>query len=142
MKSTPRFLACLIVPFQGDLERAVQLHALYAHAINQSALQRSAKPMAMAGLWESWTAPDGGILRTVCIVTTAANALMAPIHDRMPVIISPDNWQDWLAAPRENIARLVTAYPDEGLQAWPVSRRVSKTAEDDAGLIALAVLGV
>ena len=96
---------------------------------------KNGEPMAMAGLWESWTAPDGSILRTVCIVTTAANALMAPIHDRMPVIISPDKWQDWLAAPREKIDGLVDAYPDDGLLAWPVSWRVSKTAEDDAELI-------
>ena len=102
---------------------------------------KTGEPMAMAGLWESWTAPDGGILRTVCIVTTAANALMTPIHDRMPVIISPDNWQDWLAAPREKIDGLVAAHPDEELQAWPVSRRVSSAAVDDPGLIETAVLG-
>ena len=49
--------------------------------------------LAMAGLWESWKAPDGSILRTVCVITTAANEIMAPIHDRMPVIISQENLQ-------------------------------------------------
>ena len=96
---------------------------------------KSGEPMALAGLWESWKAPDGNILRSVCIVTTGANALMQPIHERMPVIIGPEHWQDWLAEPVEKIGRLVTPCPDANLQAWPVSRRVSKTANDDAGLI-------
>jgi putative SOS response-associated peptidase YedK len=100
---------------------------------------KSGEPMAMAGIWESWTAPDGGIMRTVCIITTAANALTAPVHDRMPVIIPPDNWQAWLSEPMEKIDPLVTASPDEGLQTWPVSRRVSRAVEEDAELIEPAV---
>ena len=96
---------------------------------------KSGEPMAMAGIWESWTAPDGGTLRTVCIITTAANAIMAPIHDRMPAIISSENWQDWLNAPVARIAELVSPYPDTEVQGWPVSRRVSKAIEDDAALI-------
>ena len=91
--------------------------------------------MAMAGLWESWKAPDGSLLRTVCIVTTSANSLMERIHDRMPVIISPELWKDWLSEPVEKIEGLVAPYPDSELQAWPVSKRVSKTGEEDAGLI-------
>jgi putative SOS response-associated peptidase YedK len=96
---------------------------------------KDGQPMAMGGLWESWKTPDGGILRTVCIVTVGPNAVMEPIHDRMPVIVSPEHWQDWLSAPVEAIQPLVSAYPDDLLQAWPVSRRVSKTADDDPGLI-------
>lgn len=93
------------------------------------------QPMAMGGLWESWKTPDGSILRTVCIVTVGPNAVMEPIHDRMPVIVPPERWQDWLAAPVEEIQSQVVPCQAEVLQAWPVSRRVSKTAEDDAGLI-------
>ncbi len=96
---------------------------------------KSGEPMAMAGLWESRTMPDGSVLRTTCIITTAANVLMAPVHDRMPVIISPENWRVWLAEPAEAMERLVAPFPDTGMQAWPVSRRVSKTVDDDAGLI-------
>ena len=79
--------------------------------------------------------PDGNILRTTCIITTGPNAVMAPIHDRMPVIVAPEHWQDWLRAPAEAIAERVAPCAAEDLQAWPVSRRVSKTADDDAGLI-------
>ena len=49
---------------------------------------KSGEPMAMAGLWESWKAPDGSVLRTTCVITTRANALMEPIHERMPVIVT------------------------------------------------------
>lgn len=98
------------------------------------------QPMAMAGLWESWKAPDGNVLRTVCVVTTAANTLMARIHGRMPVIVSAEHWPDWLAGPVEQIENLVTSYPDDEMQAWPVDRRVSRATEEGAGLIETAVL--
>ena len=96
---------------------------------------KSGEPMAMAGLWESWTAPDGSILRTACVITTSANKLMVPIHDRMPVIIRSGHWQDWLAEPLDRVEALITAYPDSEMQAWPVDRRVSRTREDDAELM-------
>ncbi len=92
------------------------------------------EPFAMAGLWESWKSPDGSILRTCCVITTGPNALMAPIHDRMPVIIAPENWGRWLSAPVEAVAELIRPYPADHMHAWPVSRRVSKTVEDDAEL--------
>jgi putative SOS response-associated peptidase YedK len=93
---------------------------------------------AMAGLWESWKAPDGSILRTCCVITTGPNAVMEPIHDRMPVIIAPEDWERWLSAPVTEIGELVRPYPAEAMRAWPVSRRVSKTVDDDAGLIEFA----
>jgi putative SOS response-associated peptidase YedK len=96
---------------------------------------KSGESMAMGGLWESWKSPDGTILRTVCIVTTGPNAVMEPIHDRMPVIIGREHWQEWLAAPADDVQSLVAPYPAGEIQAWPVSRRVSKTVDDDAELI-------
>jgi putative SOS response-associated peptidase YedK len=96
---------------------------------------KSGEPAAIGGLWESWRAPDGNILRTVCVVTTSPNTVMEPIHDRMPVIVAPENWQSWLSGMPEDVAGMVAPYRDGELQAWPVSRRVSKTQDDDAGLI-------
>jgi putative SOS response-associated peptidase YedK len=93
------------------------------------------EPFAMAGLWESWKSPDGSILRTCCVITTGPNAVMEPIHDRMPVIIAPENWGRWLSAPVEAVTELVRPYPADSMLASPVSRRVSKTVEDDAKLI-------
>jgi len=96
------------------------------------------EPFAMAGLWESWKSPDGSILRTCCVITTRPNAVMEPIHDRMPVIIAPADWGRWLSAPVDEVAKLVRPYPADSMLAWPVSRRVSKTVDDDAGLIEFA----
>jgi putative SOS response-associated peptidase YedK len=96
---------------------------------------KSGEPMSMGGLWESWKTPEGGILRTVCIVTTSPNTVMQPIHDRMPVIVAPENWQSWLNGMPEEVGGMVAPYRDGELQAWPVSRRVSKTQDDDGGLI-------
>ena len=97
---------------------------------------KSGAPLALAGLWESWKAPDGSIIRTACIITTAANALMAPVHDRMPLIVGEADWQDWLGAPAEDVKPVIRPYDASDLQAWPVERRVSRTGEDDEGLIA------
>jgi len=96
---------------------------------------KSGEPKAMAGLWESWRSPEGEILRTCCVITTDANALMGPIHDRMPVIIEENHWQDWLTAPPEEVETLLAPLTAEGMQAWPVERRVSKVSDEDARLI-------
>ena len=96
---------------------------------------KSGEPMAMGGLWESWTSPDGEILRTFCVITTGPNEIMAPIHDRMPVLIAPVNWTAWLSAPAENVSPLLAPYPAESMEAWRVSRWVNKTSSDDPALI-------
>jgi putative SOS response-associated peptidase YedK len=62
--------------------------------------------MAMAGLWDSWRSPAGERLRSFAIVTTVANELLAPVHDRMPVILGPENWPLWLGEAPANTARL------------------------------------
>lgn len=95
---------------------------------------KSGEAMAFAGLWESWTSPDGAMVHTCCIVTTEANALIRQIHERMPLMLPPENWQQWLAAP---LAQLATPLPvlEAELQAWPVDRRVGRASEDDAHLI-------
>jgi putative SOS response-associated peptidase YedK len=67
---------------------------------------------------------------------------MESIHDRMPVIVPPDRWQDWLSAPVDEVASLIAPYTAEEMKAWPVSRRVSKTQDDDAGLIEASVSDV
>lgn len=95
----------------------------------------SGEPMAMAGLWESWRAPSGEILRTCCVLTTGPNATMLPIHERMPVIIAPADWASWLSAPVEAATAMLRPFDTETMQAWPVDRRVSKAGIDDADLI-------
>lgn len=94
--------------------------------------------MAMGGLWESWTNQDGEILRTFCIITTGPNAVMTPIHDRMPVIVDKENWGTWLD-PKFNdpsqLGAILAPFDPNRMEAWPVSRRVSSAREDGSELI-------
>jgi putative SOS response-associated peptidase YedK len=53
-------------------------------------------PMGLAGLWESWSGPDGGEIDTACILTTAANAATVAVHDRMPALLEPKDFTAWL----------------------------------------------
>lgn len=96
----------------------------------------SGAPLALAGLWESWKAPDGEIVRTVCLLTTKANDLMASVHERMPVIVGREHWAAWLGDPVENVMAFTKPCASSELQAWAVNRRVSRSTEDDAGLVA------
>ena len=57
---------------------------------------RDDRPLAFAGLWESWEGADHSALESCTILTTAANDLVRPIHDRMPVIVAPEDYADWL----------------------------------------------
>lgn len=93
------------------------------------------QPFALGGIWESWKAPDGQILRTCCLITTGPNAIMEPVHDRMPVILAPENFNAWLTGEADKALELVRPYLAEGMQAWAVDRRVSRSSEEGASLI-------
>ncbi len=91
------------------------------------------RPFALAGLWESWRPPAGDELHTCTLITTAANAVVAPVHDRMPVLLDPDAAERWLApgdpAP---LLELLRPWPDRDLETYPVSLLVNRPAVDDA----------
>jgi putative SOS response-associated peptidase YedK len=97
--------------------------------------RRDGAPFGMAGLYERWHSPDGEVLDTCTILTTRANALLRPVHDRMPVIIAPADYARWLDASRQDIDDLLAPAPDEALRAQPVSTRVNAVRNDDAALI-------
>ncbi len=93
---------------------------------------------AFAGLWDEWQSPDGSPLRTCTIITTEPNALIAPIHNRMPVILRPEDEATWLDTSVRHLARLLSVlqpYPEEELQAYAVSPRVGNPNVDDPSLI-------
>lgn len=90
-------------------------------------------PFAFAGLYEP--AADPNASPTCVIITTAANDLIEPIHDRMPVILPPDAEAAWLEGEPDDALRLLTPYDTSRMSAYPVSRRVNKTTSDDAMLI-------
>ncbi|MDW8105641.1 MAG: SOS response-associated peptidase [Armatimonadota bacterium] len=93
---------------------------------------------AFAGLWEEWQSPDGSPLRTCTIITTEPNALIAPIHHRMAVILRPEDEALWLDHSVREVKRLMALlqpYPAEELEAYPVSPRVNNPAHDDPSCI-------
>jgi putative SOS response-associated peptidase YedK len=96
-------------------------------------------PMCMAGLWESWKVPDGGELETFTILTTSANKLVAPIHDRMPVILHPDTFSIWLSHNMHNpeqLQQLYQPYPAEKMTSHKVPDLVNNTRFDAPTCIA------
>jgi len=92
--------------------------------------------MAFAGLWEHWEA-DGRVLRTCTILTTDANAAIAPIHDRMPVILERGDYATWLApdASPAVLQGLLKPCSDHILKADPISRHVNSPSNDDPACI-------
>jgi putative SOS response-associated peptidase YedK len=93
---------------------------------------------ALAGLWEEWRQPNGEPLRTCAIITVAPNALMLPIHDRMPAILSPEAEAAWLDTTQSDLASALTLlqpYPADALEAFAVSRRVNAPVIDEPALL-------
>ena len=91
-----------------------------------------ASPFVFAGLWESWQDTDKSELFTFTIITTEANPLVKPIHDRMPVIMEPAQAQEWLA-PATSASKaqtLLTPYPALAMSAYPVSPKVNSPSHD------------
>ncbi len=96
---------------------------------------KSGEPFALGGVWESWRAPNGDVLRTCCLITTGPNEIMLPVHDRMPAIVSPDDYAAWLTGEADDALDLVRPYPPDEMQAWAVNKRVSRAGEEGADLI-------
>ena len=100
---------------------------------------KSGKPLAFAGLWDTWIGPNGEEMETAAIVTTRANRSIADIHERMPVIVPPDAFDLWLdcaTVDDKTAASLIAPAPDDLLEAYEVSTAVNRTANDNPQLIA------
>ena len=76
---------------------------------------------ALAGLWEHWMGADGSELETAVLMTIAPNAELATIHDRMPVIIAPEDYETWLTGEAEDAARLIRPAPDGSFVMEPTT---------------------
>ena len=94
---------------------------------------REGRPFAFAGLWESWQEDGSPEIRSCAILTTEPNALAGQIHDRMPVILSASSYDAWLdpGAERDELAALLAPYPEDGMEAYPVSRFVNSPSNND-----------
>ncbi len=98
---------------------------------------RDAKPFAFAGLWDCWRKGDEPI-RSCTLLTCPPNELVASMHDRMPVILDPNNYAVWLdpqVTEEELLASLLAPFPAERMTGYPVSTRVNAATQDDPACI-------
>jgi putative SOS response-associated peptidase YedK len=103
----------------------------YVHA-------KSGGLLAFAGLWETWTGPNGEEMETAAIVTTTANRTLKPIHERMPVIVPHEGFDLWLNCAdvdAKTAAALIAPGPDGLLEAYEISTAVNRVANDNPQLI-------
>lgn len=97
---------------------------------------RDGSRFALAGLWENWRNPESGAwLRTFCIITCPANALIAEIHGRMPVILLPEAYDRWLSCIEPDPRDLLRPYPAGPMRMWAVGPRVNSPLNDDPDLL-------
>jgi putative SOS response-associated peptidase YedK len=95
--------------------------------------RQSHAPIAFAGLWERWRTLDGNVLHSFTIITTDANEFMAPVHDRMPVIVDRADYDRWLepaALPPHAVDDILVTPPSQGLEMYEVTRRVNSPKND------------
>ena len=95
---------------------------------------RDDSPFGIAAIWENWRDPAGEWVRTFAVLTSAANAMVARIHDRMPAILRPEDYDRWLGLepdPRD----LLAPFPAEPMTMWPISKRVNSPQNDDESLL-------
>ncbi len=100
---------------------------------------KNGQPFAFAGLWDDWQ-PKGLSsepgLTTCTIITTQANEAVAPVHDRMPVILTGQAMWDWLLAEQElQVLSLLQPLAADLMRSWPISRQVNDPANDSAEII-------
>jgi len=99
---------------------------------------KSGQPFAFAGLWDLWQPADGSQIYSCTIITTKPNALLERIHNRMPVILSPETYAQWLQTGDqrpESLMPLLVPYPASEMEAFPVSRLVNSPQVDQAECI-------
>ena len=90
---------------------------------------------AFAGLWDRWTNPQGESIESCTILTTTPNSLLSDIHDRMPVILTPADYELWLDPAFTNIAsvsEMLKPFEPSLMRRYPVSTRVNHVVNDDA----------
>ena len=101
---------------------------------------RDGRPFAFAGLWEHWEGSEGMAIQSCTILTTTSNEVVGRIHDRMPVILSPTDYDRWLDPSIQEPAVLQTLlrpYPADEMTAYPVSTRVNNPANDSPECVEL-----
>jgi len=102
---------------------------------------RDDRPFAFAGLWDRWEGPDRSNIESCTLITTDANDLLRPLHDRMPVIIRPEDYAKWLSPAEQDVITVMPVlqpYSGDDLEAFPVSRSVNSPSHDAADCLSHA----
>ncbi|GAB4263637.1 MAG: SOS response-associated peptidase [Candidatus Promineifilaceae bacterium] len=123
-----------IIPASGFYEwqkTAGGKQPVFIHAADKS-------PLGLAGLWEIWQGGDGSYLESCTIITTSPNTLMRPIHNRMPVILEPEDYATWLRPDPDPMTglHLLRPFPAEKMAAYPVSTYVNSPHNEGEACIA------
>jgi putative SOS response-associated peptidase YedK len=95
-------------------------------------------PLAMAGVWEAWSADDGPVIRTCAVITTSANELVAGVHDRMPALLDERHYDAWLDPGHEDtdgLRSLLQPAPEDLLVRYPIGIRVNNVRHDGPDLV-------
>ncbi len=101
------------------------------------------RPFAFAGLWDVWYSPEGDPLKTAVILTTRPNEIVKPVHERMPVILKPEDFQTWLDPQEgspEKFQSLLEPYPGGQMQSYPVSPYVNSPKNNSPQCIQASTL--
>jgi putative SOS response-associated peptidase YedK len=96
------------------------------------------RPFGFAGLWDRWEGTSGEVIHSCTILATEANEVLRPVHDRMPVILHPEEYSLWLEAEareRESLMELLRPYPAEEMVGYPVNASINSPRNQGAGLI-------
>ncbi|HEX8720105.1 MAG TPA: SOS response-associated peptidase [Pyrinomonadaceae bacterium] len=104
---------------------------------------RDERPFGFAGLWERWEGEGGRVINSCAILTTEANEVLRPVHDRMPVILHPDDYELWLGAEArelEHVKEMLRPYPAEEMVGYPVGTGVNSPRNQGAGLLERAAV--
>lgn len=92
-----------------------------------------------AGLWDRWSGQDGEVIESCTILTTEANEVVTPVHDRMPVILHPDTYELWLNADSRNagsLKELLQPFPESEMICYPVSAQINNPQAQGGNLVA------
>ena len=98
---------------------------------------KDGKPFAFAGLWERWEPEGAEAVDSCTIIVTTANELISQIHERMPVILAPQDFDLWLdpeAHDPEKVMPLLKSYPEKEMEIYPVGFSVNSPKHDEEGL--------
>lgn len=118
-----------MIPADGFYEWDTQKQPVYFYL-------GGGKPFAFAGLWDTWKSPAGETVNSCTVITTTPNQLLRKVHDRMPVIVSPDDYDLWLDRGLTDVRDLwhvLNPYPAGVMESHPVGRGVGDVRREGAG---------